>query len=261
MPSEAPRRTRPGVPRQQAGQTPAVHGESRVVLSVGGKTVGELASGAELNIPLTHGAVDIVFVFDTTGSMSDKIRGLTDCLVGLVGDLDRMKLDWRVSCVPFGDLTVPGDRIDSGLPFLTNAAAAIQQLRGLPRFGGGANQGESSGDAMIAALGKPFRQDAVKLLVLLTDDTSLGTQTTAEVGPALTRAEAICFVASIDTQYYRAWSTANGGEWYPIGASMDMTQLRRVLEGLLASVARVASDVHALAGGSVKRYLELGRGR
>jgi hypothetical protein len=232
-----------------------------VSLSVGGHKVGNLVSGSSVRLPeATAHHVDIVFAFDTTGSMSDKIEGLTNCLVGLVRDLAATGLDWRIACVPFGDLTVPGDRIVESLPFVSQEEAAVQQIRALPRFSGGGNDGESASVAMMAALRKPFRSSAVKLVVLLTDEPSLDPQVTGGVNRALRSAEVLCFVASTDTAYYREWATSNGGMWYPISAHMNTSDLNRLLQGLLRRVARTAADVHELAAGSVRRYLELNPG-
>src|SRR5690348_16944400 len=78
--------------------------------------------------------VDICFVFDTTGSMSDKIDGLTRCMVEFVGALAELALNWRITAVPFGDLTVKGDRVVGDLPFVNTRAQAEDMLRTLPRF-------------------------------------------------------------------------------------------------------------------------------
>jgi hypothetical protein len=88
--------------------------------------------------------VDVCFVFDTTGSMSDKIDGLVQAMDRLVGELGRLALDWRVTTVAFGDLTIPGDRIVDDMPFVRTVKEASAQLRSMPRFSGGGNMGESS---------------------------------------------------------------------------------------------------------------------
>src|SRR5580693_7478207 len=78
--------------------------------------------------------VDIAVVFDTTGSMDDKISGLVACMVSFVEELAQLRLDWRFTVVPFGDLTVPGDRIVSDLPFVSEQTAAQDLVRSMPRF-------------------------------------------------------------------------------------------------------------------------------
>ena len=212
--------------------------------------------------PLGRNAVDVCFVFDTTGSMSNKIDGLVCCTVDLVRELDGLDLDWRVVTLPFGDLTVPGDRIVANLPFITDRVAAEAQLRGMPRFSGGGNEGESAIEAMQHAMARQYRPDAVKVLVLLTDEPALeSTQTrTSDVTRSLQDAGAICFVASPDLPYYRTWAAANGGTWFPIGASMDLSAVVELLRSLVKRLATVAQAVHQLGQGSVHRYLELTRG-
>lgn len=214
--------------------------------------------GVHIALPL----VDICFVFDTTGSMSDKIAGLTASLTDLVQELGKLSLDWRTTCVPFGDLTVPGDRVVESLPFVKTVEAAQQQLRSLPRFSGGGNDGESAIEAMDAGLTKPWRQKAVKVLVLLTDEPALhADRDAARVSRALRQTESLCFVASIRTNYYVAWAHDNGGKWVEISSSMDTSELLRLFKSLLRDVATVASQVHTLGGGSVKAYLALEAGK
>lgn len=205
---------------------------------------------------------DVCFVFDTTGSMSDKIDGLIRCMSAFVDELASLGLDWRCTCVPFGDLEVPGDRVDAQLPFVATADAARTQLQRLPRFSGGANTGESSVEALLAGIHKPWREGAVRVIVLLTDEPAHGgLQRSQEVLQRLHEREIICFVASPHHPYFIDWAARNGGQWKQISAYMDTTELVQLLRSLVSDVARVAHDVHQLAGGSVRRYLELEAGQ
>lgn len=201
--------------------------------------------------------VDIVIVFDTTGSMSDKIDGLVRCLQSFVAELDRSKLDWRFSVVPFGDLTIPGDRVVGNLPFVTTCQAAGQMVETLPQFSGGGNVGESSLEAMQAAMAKSYREGAIKVLVMLTDDDPLISPqlTPVSIGKALRQREFVCFVASHPGRGYEAWANENAGKWYPIGSSMDTSDLLDFLNGLLKDVAKVSKAIFAIGGGSVSRYI------
>ena len=208
-------------------------------------------------------AVDVCLVFDTTGSMSDKINGLVRCMVDFVAELAKLKLDWRLTAVPFGDLTVPGDRVVDDLPFVAKRGAAERLITHMPRFNGGGNNGESSLEAMMAALRKPYRAGAVKVLVVFTDEPPLeGPQLDAgTVAEALREREVICFVASPELAGYQRWASENGGVWYPIGARMDTAALLAFLRSLVRDVAAVAGAVHEVGGGSVRRYLESERAR
>jgi hypothetical protein len=202
-------------------------------------------------------AVDVCFVFDTTGSMSSKIDGLIACMVEFVGELAELQLNWRITTVPYGDLTVPGDRIVADLPFVRSYDDAVLQLRTMPRFAGGSNYGESTLEAVLAALDKPYRPRAVPVLVVLTDEPPLTEDTTeAHVAEQLTIHEAICFVASPDLPGYRQWADDNGGQWYEIGQRVDTTRMLGYLRSLVRELPQVAQAVHEVGGGSVRRYLQ-----
>jgi hypothetical protein len=210
-------------------------------------------------VKMQRRALDLCFVFDTTGSMSDKIDGLVRCMDELVTKLGRLALDWRVTTVPFGDLTVPGDRIVDGRPFVTDVQAVSNQLRSMPRFSGGANLGESSIEAMLAACRKPYRTDAVKVLVLITDEPALGhEQGMLAVDSALAALDAACFTVSPNLPYYKRWASQHGGEWRQVGSSVDTGAIMRLFTSLLARMVEVVDSVHRLGGGSVRAYLERG---
>jgi hypothetical protein len=215
-----------------------------------------LAPGAEVTLS-RQPQVDICFVFDTTGSMSNKIEGLIRCMTGFVDELANLSLDWRTTCVPFGDLTVPGDRVEAQLPFVGNTRQAKEQLRGMPRFSGGGNLGESSIDAMHAGLAKPWRPNAVRVVILLTDEPALQPANAGEIDVALDAANAICFVGATQDQYYKAWATNHGGRWVEIRPHMDTASIVKLLRSLVTDVGRVAHEVYAIAKGSVKDYLRL----
>lgn len=202
-------------------------------------------------------AVDIAFVFDTTGSMSNKIAGLVACLQDGVDLLADAGLDWRTTIVPFGDLTVRGDRIDSFNEWVYTVRAAKHMLGNMARFSGGSNLGESAIEAMLATCDKRFRPHAIKVVILLTDEPALisgGAQPKA-VHRALSTLDALCFTVATDEPYYRAWATEHAGYWQPIGAHADTSAIIAMLRQMLQRVADVAASVHREAGGSVGTYM------
>jgi hypothetical protein len=228
---------RVGLAAGTGGLTPDDDDDGELIVDFGDGRSTSALPGETLRVepPVGSAAVDVCFVFDTTGSMSDKIDGLITCLSDFVRDLAVLDLDWRVTAVPFGDLTVPGDRVVGDVPFEANATSAVRMLATMPRFHGGVNEGESSADAMITALGKPYRQGAVKILVLLTDEPALESPAASFdlVGARLRSSGTLCFVASPDHPYFRDWAIRNGGAWYLIGQSMETSRLLALLRGLL----------------------------
>jgi hypothetical protein len=68
-----------------------------------------LTAGQKARFEAPAKPVDICFVFDTTGSMSDKVDGLVMSFESIEDTFHRLQLDWRMTAVPFGDLRVPGE--------------------------------------------------------------------------------------------------------------------------------------------------------
>lgn len=204
--------------------------------------------------------VDLCFVFDTTGSMSDKIEGLVACTVDFVRELAGLDLQWRISVVPFGDLTVPGDRIVGDLPFVSTQSEVEYQLRTMIRNSGGGNLGESSIEAVTAGLEKQYRPHAVEIIILLTDEPALGEERASDLSRELQAREVVAFVVSPDLPYFRDLAVSSGGAWLPIGAAVDMAGILQLLRELASRVALVAHRIHELGGGSVAAYQALSRG-
>lgn len=238
--------------------TPQADSSDAPLIQIGSGKPVPFVPGQEYRSTATS-EVDVNFIFDTTGSMTDKIDGLVASTVDLVRELATLSLDWRVTTVPFGDLTIPGDEVVSKQPFVTTHEAAEKQLRTMPRFSGGGNEGESSLEAIDAALRKSYRRSAVKILVLITDEPALQNRShnINNTGRALREAEVIFFAATPDLPYFKQWAKECGGAWVPVGQTMDTRRLRELLRALVQEVARVASDVNQLAGGSVRQYLAL----
>jgi ubiquinone biosynthesis protein UbiJ len=201
---------------------------------------------------------DLVFVIDTTGSMNDKIDGLIESCESFVDKLARKRIDWTAAVVGFGDLTVEGDRIVA-TPFSSNAERVKALLRGLPRYSGGGNEGESSLEALQAALDQQgFRRDAVKVVVLITDEPALQRKLRpATVSGKLREAGAIAFVLSPNLKYFRSLATETGGQWWNVDSGGDFSQILAVFDKIATKVASTVAAVHRLAGGNVKQYLHL----
>jgi hypothetical protein len=201
---------------------------------------------------------DLVFVIDTTGSMNDKIDGLIESCESFVDKLARKRIDWAAAVVGFGDLTVEGDRIVA-TPFSSSADRVKALLRGLPRYSGGGNEGESSLEALQAALSQTgYRLGAVKVLVLITDEPALQRKLLpATVTGMLREAGAIAFVLSPNIKYFRAMATETGGEWWKVDSGGDFSKILDIFDRIATKVASTVAAVHKLTGGNVKEFLGL----
>jgi hypothetical protein len=197
---------------------------------------------------------DLVFVIDTTGSMNDKIDGCES----FVDRLATKRIDWAAAVVGFGDLTVEGDRIVA-TPFSSSADRVKALLRGLPRYSGGGNEGESSLEALQAALGqRGFRPDAIKVVVLITDEPALQRNLRpAAITGQLREAGAITFVLSPNIKYFRSMASDSGGYWWNVEKGGDFSRILDVFDKIATKVASTVAAVHKLTGGNVKEFLGL----
>lgn len=201
---------------------------------------------------------DLVFVIDTTGSMNDKIDALIETCQSFVDKLATRRIDWVAAVVGFGDLTVEGDRIVA-TPFSSSAERVKALLRGLPRYSGGGNEGESSLEALQAAMDLPgYRPDAMKVVVLITDEPALQKKIrpSAMTG-RLREAGVIAFVLSPKINYFRAMAADTGGEWWNVDSGGDFSKILALFDKIATRVAATLESVHKLTGGDVKAYLGL----
>ncbi len=223
----------------------------------------EIASGDDvLEIREPSGAptgrgVDLVFVIDTTGSMSDKIESLLATCSRFVEDFNALHLNHRIAIVAFGDLRVRGDKIQN-TAFTSNVEVTKKSLQNIPRNSGGGNEGESSLEALERALSLPFRSDAVKAIVLITDEPADQHHLLADdMINRLAEREMLAFVASPPHDYFKRMAQRNGGKWYKISAHTRFNDLLDVFRDLARKVSQAVFDVYQVGDGSVANYLRL----
>jgi hypothetical protein len=242
---------------RQEAQVPQGTGRS-ISVRVGDKPVAVLCPGQTVG---QRGAVDVVVTFDTTGSMTNKIDGLVSCATAMVAALAVSNVDWRVTAVPFGDLTVMGDTIDTNVAWCSDMGAAEKMFRTMRRNSGGGNLGESSLEALVASVEKPVRDGVVRVVLLITDEPPLThALDPTSVVELLRHRDVLCNVISPDEPPYRSFAEATGGTWLQIAAHVDMASLVAAWTDLGARIATRASKVVQI-GGSPQRLLQLEAGR
>jgi hypothetical protein len=202
-------------------------------------------------------ALDLVFVIDSTGSMSGKINALMSMCEQFVDDLTKSKISYRAAVVAFGDLTVSGDKI-SATPFTANVQTIKSLLQRLPQNSGGANEGESCFEAIQAALKLPFQDKCMKVVVLMTDEPALQHNVAPQqIQGKLVSDGCMLFAFATGEQYYKSFARVTGGSWWDIESTTSLDSVLAVLKKLAASVTSTVTNVARLAGGDVKKYLQL----
>ena len=168
-----------------------------------------------------------------------------------------LDLAHRVAVVAFGDLTVPGDKIEV-TAFTDKVKVTKKSLQNIPRYGGGSNEGESSLEALEKALALPFRTNAVQVIILITDEPALQHNIRAsDMVNRLARRQVLTFVVSPPLAYFKEIAVKSGGKWYQVTADIDFTDLMEMFKKVAREVSQVVSDVYSIGDGSVAAYLQL----
>ena len=204
--------------------------------------------------------VDVVFVFDTTGSMDDKIEALLLTCKQFVDEAEDLSLDPYFALISFGDISVQGggDRIETVTPLTSDIEKVKHGLSNIPRNNGFGNSGESSLEAIQEAFKISYREGAVKVIVLVTDEPALQHDISVErVIQELGEREFLVFVIAIDEPYYKDMALKNGGIWKEISAHTNLSEILEAFREMARKVSEVAQEVHLLGDGSVKTYLAL----
>ena len=119
----------------------------------------------------------------------------------------------------------------------------------MPRTAGGGNSGESSHEAILAALAKQGDASAMRVLVFVTDEPPLTHAVSAEqVHRAVIHADVLVFAVTPNIASFRRLATATGGDWFPISSSVDLTTVTETLRSMGRQLALRAQKVAALGG-------------
>lgn len=223
-------------------------------------TVGKPRVSSRGKVVGYENKVDVVFVFDTTGSMDDKIEGLKQTCKFFVDEAKSLDLDMQFALISFGDIKVEGrgDKIEVVVSPTSSIKKIKNGLTDMPRNSGFGNDGESSMEAIGEALGLKYRAEAVKVLILITDEPAHQHNITAdEMTKRLSEREFLVFVIAPSLPYYKVMALNNGGIWKEVGLDTDLSEILEAFKEIARTVSEVAEEVHLLADGSVKRYLQL----
>ena len=238
--------------------------EKELIISIGSGENKKIISSSTTAVKIegksllgSSGGIDLVFVIDTTGSMSDKIEGLLATCERFVEEFVKLELNHRIAIISFGDLRVPGDRIEK-TGFTNNINVTKKSLRNIPRYSGGGNQGESPLEALEKAIRMSYRSNAVKVIVLITDEPAYqGNIRARDMTKRLSVEEFLVFVVTPPIAYYKEMAIKNGGKWYKVAANTDFTDLLEMFKSIAEKVSYIVSDVYNLGDGSVSKYLQL----
>jgi Ca-activated chloride channel family protein len=133
---------------------------------------GEIALALLMPGPPKKPQADIVFVLDVTASMQFAINGVRDGIRDFAEGLgDKADLDSRIGLVAFRDRQIGEEAsvLEFGKETLTTDLDAFRREVSKLRASGGGDVPETSLDGIAKACALPFRPEATRVLVLITD--------------------------------------------------------------------------------------------
>jgi Mg-chelatase subunit ChlD len=131
-----------------------------VFLYDNGTRISDVTLGKELGDG--SGQVDIVFVLDVTGSMTEEITGVKNNILEFADSLVKRGVDFRLGMVTFLDV------IENVYDFTSNAQQFKNNVA-LQYAHGGDDTPENSLDALYRASQMQFRESANKIFIWITD--------------------------------------------------------------------------------------------
>ncbi|MGB8657731.1 MAG: vWA domain-containing protein [Candidatus Zixiibacteriota bacterium] len=237
--------------------------EKRITLS--GEGVEIRREGKPISLENRLIKADIVFIIDTTGSMSDEIEGLMQTCQKFAKSVVKKNIDHRMGIIAFGDLTIsPPDKMFR-FPLIRDAdriSRAFAEILTNHRTSGGGNLGESSIDALWRALeGFEFRQEATRVFLLFSDEPPLEPDTKQRsmnyTIQEFKRHKIVCFSITIPDDRFKRLAKETGGSWFAISRDINFLS---ILDQLFARVIKKVVEIALkLPQDSAKPAIENGR--
>ncbi len=177
------------------------------------------------SVSVTSGAkADIVFVFDTTGSMGDEINGLKERASAFADALAAKGIDYRLALVTYGDA------VDKTNDFTADIATFKGWIGSLYASGGGDTK-ENSLEGLADATALSFRPVSQRIFILITDadyhqagETGGGgttSYTTASMIALLQSQRIMCNVVGPDYPQFHQIATETGGLFFNISGDFQ----------------------------------------
>lgn len=179
--------------------------------------------------------VDIVFVFDTTGSMQEQIDGLLEISTEFAKKLDDSGIDFRIGMVDFGALGEP-ELIRDVFPLSNDVSAFKNFLQNTHAYGGALGHEDQPTAIKYAINEMNYRPQADKFLILLTDEEVLGGAITLfpdddvitdweNIIKTLKKRDFTVYSVTIPIKPYLEIASETGGKFYDIRREEDFTDI------------------------------------
>jgi Mg-chelatase subunit ChlD len=187
---------------------------------------------------------DIVFVFDTTGSMAGEIAGVKNTCIAFADKLHQANRDFRLGLITFGDEI---RKVYGTGDVLSGNAEEFKQWISQQSAQGGGDSEEISLDGLERAFGMHYRANTQKILILITD----APPHVKGDGASFSRVEPETLTARLQNEGYTVYAVAydnpkfrrvaeeTHGEFYDLQRESDFTGIIDKIGGQIASQYRM----------------------
>jgi uncharacterized protein YegL len=197
--------------------------------------------------------IDVVFVFDTTGSMGEEIKAVRDNIVDFANVLEKTNMDYRLGLVTFGDKVreVHEPMAD---------VAKFKTLIGKQKADGGGDTPENALDAIHKMTKFDFRKGAKIVGIVITDAPyhSANKVTKLHTLPVLkqVREKGIVLYTLAPQGHRYIWMAAEtGGVWHDV--TQDFSALVSQLAASLTAQYVIEMETHKPNADNSKRKVKL----
>lgn len=168
---------------------------------------------------------DIVFVFDSTGSMSDEIADLKQNILAFTDQLELSNVDFNLGLVVFGDAV-------EGIYGMTQDADEFRSYVQSVQIGNGSQ--ENPFDAIAAGVQLALRDNSERIFILATDEPPTVVNTSQEDAVQLANASDIRVHAALPPEENPSYQALVGGTG---GSFFDLTgSFAAVLDDVVAEI-------------------------
>ena len=184
---------------------------------------------------VSHRPVDIVFVFDDTGSMKQEIAGLIERTLEFADIMSTSGFNYQLGLISYKDKIHKPYRV-------TKSASEFKSWVSALRAKGGADEPENALDAIWSAAHQNFRNNAEKIFILITDATfhsnnKVTRKNMQDITRTLKAKDISLHVVGPNIDEYKYLSQELAGTFY----DKDSGQFKRIIE--------------QIAGGSANNYI------
>lgn len=191
---------------------------------------------------LENSVVDIAFIFDSTMSMQNEIDSLYDGIERFADDLSKTGINYRLAFVTFGDSIRQVNDFTSDVNIFRDWVKKT-------KIRSGGDKPEISLDAMIRGLTLSYREDAQRLMVLVTDapahergdGTSFSTVSVEETVDALQSFGITLF--ALGPVYFDSFAKQVGGIWKNIEKNREFSKVLDMIQSIIVEEYLVSYNV------------------